>query len=106
MFGNIAELVRRGGFHIRPGKLSTAANGPGGALPGKPVGTVYLAGADTRTNTGYLMRLTLGGYQDRAIIRTRAALYALDMLRRMALGLDVPESIPFTPQTPNSDLDI
>ena len=36
----------------------------------------------------------------------RAALYALDMLRRMALGLDVPESIPFTPQTPNSDLDI
>ena len=39
-------------------------------------------------------------------IRTRAALYALDMLRRMALGLDVPESIPFTPQTPNSDLDI
>ena len=45
-------------------------------------------------------------YQDRAIIRTRAALYALDMLRRMALGLDVPESIPFTPQTPNSDLDI
>ena len=77
-----------------------------GALPGKPVGTVYLAGADTRTNTGYLMRLTLGGYQDRAIIRTRAALYALDMLRRMALGLDVPESIPFTPQTPNSDLDI
>ena len=52
------------------------------------------------------MRLTLGGYQDRAIIRTRAALYALDMLRRMALGLDVPESIPFTPQTPNSDLDI
>ena len=50
---------------------------PGGALPGKPVGTVYLAGADTRTNTGYLMRLTLGGYQDRQIIRTRAALYAL-----------------------------
>ena len=53
-----------------------------------------------------VMRLTLGGYQDRAIIRTRAALYALDMLRRMALGLDVPESVRFTPQTTNSDLDI
>ena len=84
----------------------TGLAGPGGALPGKPVGTVYLAGADTRTNTGYLMRLTLGGYQDRAIIRTRAALYALDLLRRMALGLEVPESVQFTPETANETLDI
>ncbi len=84
----------------------TGLAGPGGALPGKPVGTVYLAGADTRTNRGYLMRLTLGGYQDRAIIRTRAALYALDLLRRMALGLEVPESVQFTPETANRDLDI
>ena len=84
----------------------TGLAGPGGALPGKPVGTVYLAGADTRTNTGYLMRLTLGGYQDRQIIRTRATLYALDMLRRMALGLDVPDSVRFTPETAGRDLDI
>ena len=84
----------------------TGLAGPGGALPGKPVGTVYLAGADTRTNTGYLMRLTLGGYQDRQIIRTRAALYALDMLRRMALGLDVPDSVRFTPETADRELDI
>ena len=84
----------------------TGLAGPGGALPGKPVGTVYLAGADTRTNQGYLMRLTLGGYQDRAIIRTRATLYALDMLRRMALGLDVPDSVKFTPATPDADLNI
>ena len=70
------------------------------------MGTVYLAGADTRTNQGYLMRLTLGGYQDRAIIRTRATLYALDMLRRMALGLDVPDSVKFTPATPDADLNI
>ena len=84
----------------------TGLAGPGGALPGKPVGTVYLAGADTRTNTGYLMRLTLGGYQDRAIIRTRAALYALDLLRRMALGLDVPDSVRFTPETADRELDI
>lgn len=84
----------------------TGLAGPGGALPGKPVGTVYLAGADTRTNRGYLMRLTLGGYQDRQIIRTRAALYALDLLRRMALGLEVPESVQFTPETANNELDI
>ena len=77
--------ARKSGAELAVGITGLA--GPGGALPGKPVGTVYLAGADTRTNTGYLMRLTLGGYQDRAIIRTRAALYALDMLRRMALGL-------------------
>ena len=61
---------------------------------------------DTRTDTGYLMRLTLGGYQDRQIIRTRAALYALDMLRRMALGLDVPDSVRFTPETADRELDI
>ena len=96
--------ARKSGAELAVGITGLA--GPGGALPGKPVGTVYLAGADTRTNTGYLMRLTLGGYQDRAIIRTRAALYALDMLRRMALGLDVPESVRFTPETADDELDI
>ena len=70
------------------------------------VGITGLAGPGTRTDTGYLMRLTLGGYQDRQIIRTRAALYALDMLRRMALGLDVPDSVRFTPETADRDLDI
>ena len=84
----------------------TGLAGPGGALPGKPVGTVYLAGVDQRTGEGRLMRLTLGGYQERSIIRTRAALYALDMLRRMALGLDVPESVAFTAETANDTLDI
>ena len=46
----------------------------------------------------------IGGYQDRQIIRTRAALYALDMLRRMALGLDVPDSVRFTPETADLSL--
>ena len=96
--------ARKSGAELAVGITGLA--GPGGALPGKPVGTVYLAGADTRTDTGYLMRLTLGGYQDRQIIRTRAALYALDMLRRMALGLDVPDSVRFTPETADRDLDI
>ena len=85
----------------------TGLAGPGGALPGKPVGTVYLAGADARTNTGCLMRLTLGGYQRRAsVIRARAAMYALDMLRRMALGLPVPDSLAITPDTPATTMDI
>lgn len=78
----------------------TGIAGPGGALPGKPVGTVYLAGADTRTGQGWLLRLTLGGYHDRGIIRTRAALYALDLLRRMALGLPVPDGVPVREDTP------
>ena len=71
----------------------TGIAGPGGALPGKPVGTVYLAGADGRSGKVWVMRLTLGGYRERAIIRTRAALYALDLLRRMALGLEVPDAV-------------
>ena len=84
----------------------TGLAGPGGALPGKPVGTVYLAGADARTGHGFLMRLTLGGYRERSVIRTRAALYALDLLRRMALGLPVPDATPFTPETDADTLDI
>ena len=84
----------------------TGLAGPGGELPGKPVGTVYLAGADARTNTGCLMRLTLGGYRERSVIRARAAMYALDMLRRMALSLPVPDSLAITPDTPATTMDI
>ena len=84
----------------------TGIAGPTGAEPGKPVGTVYLAGADARTNTGCLMRLTLGGYRERSVIRARAAMYALDMLRRMALGLPVPDSLAITPDTPATTMDI
>ena len=36
-----------------------------------------------RSSTAWLMRLELGGYAERSIIRTRAALYALDLLRRI-----------------------
>ena len=58
---------------------------------------VYLAGTDGRSGKVWVMRLTLGGYRERSIIRTRAALYALDMLRRMALGVDVPDAVLTTP---------
>ena len=84
----------------------TGLAGPGGALPGKPVGTVYLAGADARTNRGWLLRLALGGYHERSIIRARAALYALDLLRRMALELPVPDGMAVTAQTPPQESNI
>ena len=71
----------------------TGIAGPGGATENKPVGTVYVAGADTRTGRVALLHLSLGGYNDREIIRTRAALYALDVLRRLALGLPVPDGM-------------
>lgn len=88
--GPVAVAMARGALKASRADLSigiTGLAGPGGALPGKPVGTVYLAGADARTGRAHLMRLELGGYQERAVIRARAALYALDLLRRMALGL-------------------
>ena len=84
----------------------TGIAGPGGALPGKPVGTVYLAGADARTGAGWLQRLALGGYHEREVIRTRAAMYALDLLRRMALGLPVPDATAITRQTPPEPMDL
>ena len=84
----------------------TGIAGPGGALPGKPVGTVYLAGADARTGAGWLQRLALGGYHEREVIRARAAMYALDFLRRMALGLPVPDATPVTRGTPPEQIDL
>ena len=91
----VAVAMARGAVNASGAELAvgiTGLAGPGGALPGKPVGTVYLAGADRRSHRTWVMRLNLGGYQERAIIRTRAALYALDLLRRMALELPVPDA--------------
>ena len=89
--GPVAAAMAYGALQASGADLAvgiTGIAGPGGALPGKPVGTVYLAGADARSGKAWLMRLELGGYAERSIIRTRAALYALDLLRRMAL--DIP----------------
>ena len=89
--GPVAVAMAYGALQASGADLAvgiTGIAGPGGALPDKPVGTVYLAGADARSGKAWLMRLELGGYAERSIIRTRAALYALDLLRRMAL--DIP----------------
>ena len=92
----VAAAMALGAQRVSGAELAVALTGiagPGGALPGKPVGTVYLGGCDARKNRVYLMRLTLGGYRERDIIRTRAALYALDLLRRMALDLPLPDAL-------------
>ena len=98
--GPVAVAMAHGAAKVSGAELAvgiTGIAGPGGALPDKPVGTVYVAGHDTRTNRTVLMRLTLAGYRERAIIRTRAAMYALDLIRRMALGLPVPDGIEVAP---------
>lgn len=108
--GPVAVAMAYGALHASGADLAvgiTGIAGPGGALPGKPVGTVYLAGADARSGKAWLQRLTLGGYRERSIIRTRAALYALDLLRRMALGLPVEEALAVPgPDTPPQTLAI
>lgn len=108
--GPVAVAMAYGALHASGADLAvgiTGIAGPGGALPGKPVGTVYLAGADARSGKAWLQRLTLGGYRERSIIRTRAALYALDLLRRMALDLPVEEALAVPgPDTPPQTLAI
>ena len=96
--GPVAVAMALGAQRASGAELAVALTGlagPGGGLPGKPVGTVYLGGCDGRSGQAYLMRLTLGGYREREIIRTRAALYALDLLRRLALGLPLPDALAF-----------
>ena len=105
--GPVAVAMARGALQASGADLAvgiTGLAGPGGALPGKPVGTVYLGGADARSNRSYLMRLELGGYQERSVIRTRAALYALDLLRRMALGLPPDGGVTLEPGDPVPEL--
>lgn len=99
----VAVAMARGALEVSGADLAigiTGIAGPGGALPDKPVGTVYLAGEDRRTGAGWVQRLELGGYHDRAIIRTRTALYALDLFRRMALGLAPENAVPTTAAEP------
>lgn len=61
---------------------TTGIAGPGGGTKEKPVGLVYVACADR--NGVRVERLQLGGSRER--IRSLAALRALDMVRRAALG--------------------
>ncbi|MDD4850316.1 MAG: competence/damage-inducible protein A [Gemmiger sp.] len=100
--GPVAAAMALGALDAAGAELAvgiTGLAGPGGALPGKEVGTVYLAGADARTGQVWLERLALSGYLEREVIRARAALYALDMLRRMALGLPMADRVAVSRDT-------
>lgn len=60
----------------------TGIAGPGGAVPGKPVGTVWLALAARDGAPAQAWRLQLDG--DRAGIRERTVAHALEAMRRRA----------------------
>ena len=66
----------------------TGLAGPGGGTPEKPVGLVYLAAACR--DTIFIRKLGLGG-RSRETVRLRAAQNALDLARRLALGLPLPD---------------
>ncbi len=61
----------------------TGIAGPGGGSKEKPVGLVYVSICAEGVHKAY--RLNLGGSRD--VVRERASLYALDMIRRSVLGI-------------------
>jgi nicotinamide-nucleotide amidase len=82
----VAAAMAEGALARSPAAFSIAVTGiagPGGATPGKPVGTVWLA-VCARGGTAATTLLQAGG--DRAEIRARSVLAALDLLlARLAL---------------------
>lgn len=101
--GPVAAAMAQGASRESGAQLAvgvTGIAGPGGAQNDKDPGTVYVAGFDARSGKTYLYRLALGAYADREVIRVRTALYALDLVRRMALGKDVLHAIVFEADAP------
>ena len=75
----------------------TGLAGPDGGTEQLPLGTVYVGAA--MGNRVWVKHLTLG-YRGREIVRQRSAAQALDMVRRLALGLEIPEARCFAADTP------
>ena len=72
----------------------TGLAGPGGGTPDKPVGLVYLAAA--YRDTICIRKLGLGG-RSREVVRLRSSQNALDLARRLALGLPLPDDTQTVP---------
>lgn len=75
----------------------TGLAGPDGGTPETPVGTVYLGGA--MGEKVWVLRLSLGSI-GRAEVRRQSAEAALELVRCLALGLDVPGARCFAAGTP------
>ncbi len=71
----------------------TGIAGPGGGSEEKPVGLVYVGVA--RGKQVFIRKLNVAG-RDRDYVRTIATQNALEMLRRVILGLDIPGAKSFT----------
>ena len=70
------------------GLAVTGIAGPGGGTAEKPVGLVYIAICDSKTV--YVQQMLLLG-RARQTVRDNAAQCALNMARRLASGLDLPD---------------
>jgi len=75
----------------------TGIAGPGGALPGLPVGTVFIAVA---TADGCRVCHCCWEHRNRQDVRLRACNAALDLARRVLLGLDTPDAPLFDATEP------
>lgn len=89
----VAEAMARGAstkFDTDYAVAVTGIAGPAGGSPDKPVGLVYLAVAEPGTAT--VRRLLLGADAPRYVIRQRAAMSALNLLRSRLLPGDGHEA--------------
>jgi nicotinamide-nucleotide amidase len=82
--GEVARAMAEGALRRSHAHLSVAVTGiagPGGATPGKPVGTVWLAWA-RRGSPAQVERLALSG--DRRSVREQTVLHALQRVHSLA----------------------
>ena len=63
----------------------TGIAGPGGGTPEKPVGLVYISVCSKDVHRAF--KLKINGSREN--VRERASLYALDLIRRCALGIEI-----------------
>ncbi len=84
-------VAKKGGSDFGIGITGIA--GPGGGTPQKPVGLVYIAVSYDKDV--YIRKLNVPA-RSRDYVREISCLHALDMMRRMVLGLPVPNTRQFT----------